>query len=289
MEWKTTPGLTNYPDALAAMAQRVAAIQAGEAEELVWLVEHPPLYTLGTSGKSSDILGRGAFPTYETGRGGQVTYHGPGQRVVYLMLDLKKRAAAKGQAPDLRAYVADLERWIIATLDAFGIEGFVREGRVGVWVEQGSAVRGQRSGKEECEPKGVVPLPLGERLGEGTATRDSPTLMAPSPNPLPQAGEGFAASLPVQIPSHVSPVTIHHSPLTTHEAKIAALGVRVQKWVTSHGIALNVNPDLSHYAGIVPCGIREFGVTSMHQLGVTVGMAEVDGVLKERWERVFSA
>ncbi len=209
MEWKITQGLTTYPDALATMAARVEAIQQGKAEELVWLVEHPPLYTLGTSAKVGDVLGE-AIPTYETGRGGQVTYHGPNQRVVYLILDLKKRAAAKGQEPDLRAYVKQLEQWIILTLAQFGIEGFLRDGRVGVWVNT---------------PRG--------------------------------------------------------------EAKIAALGVRVQKWVTSHGIALNVNPDLSHYAGIVPCGIREFGVTSLHQLGVMATMDEVDAVLKQQFGKVF--
>lgn len=207
MEWKTSSEHVVYPEALAAMAARVAAIQKGEAEELVWLVEHPPLYTLGTSAKVSDVLGR-AFPTYETGRGGQVTYHGPGQRVVYVMRDLKKHAGEKG--PDLRAYVQQLEQWIILTLQHFGIEGFTREGRVGVWV---NTARG--------------------------------------------------------------------------EAKIAALGVRVQKWVTSHGIALNVNPDLFHYAGIVPCGIREFGVTSMHQLGLDVSMEEVDRVLRQKFMEIF--
>ncbi len=208
MEWKLSQGLTAYPEALATMAARVEAIQHGKADELVWLVEHPPLYTLGTSAKGGDVLGKG-FPTYETGRGGQVTYHGPSQRVAYVMRDLKKHAGAAG--PDLRAYVQQLEQWIILTLAQFGIEGFLRDGRVGVWVNT-----------------------------------------------------------------------------PTGEAKIAALGVRVQKWVTSHGIALNVNPDLSHYAGIVPCGIREFGVTSMHQLGVTATMDEVDATLKAQWGRVFA-
>lgn len=207
MEWKTSSEYIAYPDALAVMAARVAAIQKGEADELAWMVEHPPLYTLGTSAKVSDVLGH-AFPTYETGRGGQVTYHGPGQRVVYVMRDLKKHAGEKG--PDLRAYVQQLEQWIILTLQHFGIEGFMREGRVGVWVNT---------------PRG--------------------------------------------------------------EAKIAALGVRVQKWVTSHGIALNVNPDLSHYAGIVPCGIREFGVTSMHQLGLNASMEEVDAVLRQKFTEIF--
>jgi lipoyl(octanoyl) transferase len=211
MEWKTAHGLTEYPDALGAMAARVAAIQKGQADELVWLVEHPPLYTLGTSAKAADVLG-GSIPSYETGRGGQVTYHGPGQRVVYLMLDLKSRARMKGVEPDLRAYVQQLEQWIILTLQHFGIEGFTRAGRVGVWV---NTARG--------------------------------------------------------------------------EAKIAALGVRVQKWVTSHGIAINVHPDLSHYTGIVPCGIREFGVTSLHQMGRATTMEELDAALKKNFTRVFSA
>lgn len=216
MEWKITHEYVPYPEALATMAARVAAIQAGKAEELVWLVEHPPLYTLGTSAKAGDVLSP-AIPSFETGRGGQVTYHGPGQRVVYLMLDLKRRAAARGGEPDLRAYVADLERWVIETLAMFGIEGVTRQGRVGVWVE-------------EC-----------------------------------QAGA------------------------PAREKKIAALGVRVQKWVTSHGIALNVHPDLSHYAGIVPCGIREYGVTSMRALGCSATLAEVDEALRSRFFKVLGS
>ena len=211
MQWQTESGLTDYAQALARMAARVACIQRGDAAEQVWLVEHPPLYTLGTSAKETDVLSGSPFPTYATGRGGQVTYHGPGQRVAYVMRDLKKHAAARGEAPDLRAYVADLERWVILTLAQFGIDGFLRAGRVGVWVHT---------------PRG--------------------------------------------------------------EAKIAALGVRIQKWVTSHGIALNVHPDLSHYAGIVPCGIREFGVTSLKSMGVDVSMAEVDAVLRTQFDRVFS-
>jgi lipoyl(octanoyl) transferase len=207
MEWNIASGLTPYPDALTAMADRVAAIQHGRAGELAWSVEHPPLYTLGTSAKKADVLG-GQFPIFETGRGGQVTYHGPGQRVVYVMRDLKRHAGPNG--PDLRAYVKQLEQWIILTLAQFGVAGFTREGRVGVWV---------------ATPAG--------------------------------------------------------------EAKIAALGVRVQKWVTSHGIALNVHPDLSHYAGIVPCGIREFGVTSLAALGIAAEMEQVDAVLQETWERQF--
>lgn len=208
MEWKISPGLVDYPEALQTMAARVTAIQQHTAQELAWLVEHPPLYTLGTSAKATDVLGTDNLPTFETGRGGQVTYHGPGQRVVYVLRDLKAHAGEAG--PDLRAYVQDLEQWIILTLAAFSIEGFIREGRVGVWVST---------------PRG--------------------------------------------------------------EAKIAALGVRVQKWVTSHGIALNVSPDLSHYAGIVPCGIREFGVTSLQALGVTASMQEVDAVLKEKFAAIF--
>lgn len=203
MQWETQSGLVAYPDALARMQQQVAAMRAGTADELAWLVEHPPLYTAGTSAKGVDLLGGTGFPVYETGRGGQYTYHGPGQRVAYLMLDLKRREA------DVRAYVQLLEAWIIATLAQFDVKGMVREGRVGVWVET---------------PRG--------------------------------------------------------------EAKIAALGVRVQGWVTSHGIALNVNPELSHYAGIVPCGIREYGVTSLHALGIPATMAQVDAVLKSQFQRI---
>lgn len=207
MQLLIEPGLLDYETALARMAARVTAIQRGEAAELLWFVEHPPLYTLGTSAKPADVLGA-VIPTYATGRGGQVTYHGPGQRVVYVLRDLKRHAGPAG--PDLRAYVADLERWIILTLAEFGVTGLIRAGRVGVWVET---------------PKG--------------------------------------------------------------EAKIAALGVRVQKWVTSHGIALNIHPNLAHYQGIIPCGIREFGVTSLADLGVNASMAEVDGVLAAMFPRVF--
>lgn len=212
MEWTIEKGLVAYEDALTRMDARARAIQAGEASEWGWSVEHPPLYTAGTSANVADLLGGTGFPVYATGRGGQYTYHGPGQRVVYLMLDLKKRAQAKGAEPDLRAYVKQLEAWVISVLERFGVEGFIREGRVGVWV---------------ATPTG--------------------------------------------------------------EAKIAALGVRVSKWVTSHGIALNVNPDLGHYAGIVPCGIREFGVTSLEALGVSASMEEVDAALKERFEALFGA
>ncbi len=204
MEWVTETALIDYPQAMQRMEARVADIQAGKASELGWMLEHPPLYTAGTSAQPSDVLKR-QFPVYETGRGGQVTYHGPGQRVVYVMRDLKRHGE-----PDLRAYVKQLEAWIIGTLARFDIEGFTRDGRIGVWVNT-------------------------------------------------KAGE----------------------------AKIAALGVRVQKWVTSHGIALNVNPDLSHYAGIVPCGIRDYGVTSLQALGIKAGMAEVDAALKHAYDKVF--
>jgi len=199
MEWKIEKNLVSYPDALAAMESRVADILAGRASELVWLVEHPPLYTSGTSAKNSDLLSAQGFPVYEAGRGGQYTYHGPGQRVAYVMLNLKER-----NQMDVRAYVQRLEQWIIATLAEFGIHGEIRNGRVGVWVRENSG-----------------------------------------------------------------------------EAKIAALGIRIRKWVTYHGIAINVNPDLSHYAGIVPCGIREHGVTSLHKMGVKVTMAELDAALKK--------
>lgn len=254
MEWKITPGLTDYAAALEMMAARVSAIQRGEAKELLWLLEHPPLYTLGTSAKAGDVIGQSRFPIYQTGRGGQVTYHGPGQRVVYLMLDLKKHMPAGATSPDLRAYVQDLERWIIATLAEFGIEGFVREGRVGVWVNQSPVAS------------------LSAIARRAAADRQSPVGSAREAAVISPSGEARAN---------------HESRLTTHEAKIAALGVRVQKWVTSHGIALNVNPDLSHYAGIVPCGIREFGVTSLHALGVKVGIDAVDVVLKKKFGEVF--
>lgn len=203
MHWELATAPVSYPDALARMQAHVRAMRDGTANELAWLVEHPPVYTQGTSGDAADVL-NAEIPLFETGRGGQVTYHGPGQRVVYLMLDLNRRGK------DVRAYVQKLERWIILTLRHFGVEGFTREGRIGVWV---------------------------------------------------------------------------HTP--AGEAKIAALGVRVQGWVTSHGIALNVSPDLTHYAGIVPCGIREYGVTSLAALGVQATLAEVDHALKQAFTQVF--
>ena len=186
-------------------AVRVARIRTGEALELVWFLAHPPLYTAGASAKEGDLLDAGAFPVHRTGRGGQYTYHGPGQRVVYVMLDLQKRGA------DLHRFVRDLERWLIETLDEFGIAGERRAGRVGVWVDLGGGI----------------------------------------------------------------------------EAKIAAIGIRVRRWVTFHGISLNVTPNLEHYRGIVACGVREHGVTSLKALGNDTSMAEVDEVLKEKFTAIF--
>ncbi len=206
-EWKVSPNLVSYPSAQSLMQQRVRAIQDKSASSLVWLLEHEPLYTMGTSAKATDVLHPERCPVYPTGRGGQVTYHGPGQRVAYVLRDLKCGQAA----PDLRAYVFQLEQWLIETLSAFRINAERREGRRGLWVM--------------C-PKG-------------------------------------------------------------REAKIAAVGVRVQKWVTSHGVALNVNPDLSYYDGIVPCGLAGYGVTSMHEMGVNVTLSEVDAVLQEKFKEVF--
>jgi lipoyl(octanoyl) transferase len=210
VEWRTSGSLVPYPEALAEMDARVAAIVAGEASELVWLLEHPPLYTSGTGTHAEDLAGTGRFPLFESGRGGRLTYHGPGQRVAYAMIDLRQRG------PDLRRYVAALEEWIIRTLAAFGVTGERREDRVGVWVRR------------------------------------------------PAKGEGF-------------------------EDKIAAIGVRVRKWVTLHGISVNVAPDLSHYQGILACGVAEpkFGVTSLKDLGVQASMAEVDAALRTNFEEVF--
>lgn len=205
LEWKISPGLTPYPEAVTQMEQRVDDIIAGKASELVWLVEHPPVYTAGTGADEADLLSND-FPLYHTGRGGQITYHGPGQRVAYVMLDLKKRSAM-----DVRAFVKNLENWLVATLGEFNIKGEIREGRVGVWVQNG-----------------------------------------------------------------------------TGEDKIAALGIRIRKWVTFHGVALNINPDLSHYAGIVPCGIKGYGVTSLHALGVKTSMDEIDTALKTQFGKIFA-
>jgi lipoyl(octanoyl) transferase len=208
-DWLTAPGLTDYDQSIATMQARIAAIRAGEASELIWLVEHPPLYTAGTSAHAEDLQDADRFPTYQAGRGGQWTYHGPGQRVVYTMLDLSVRHGIV-PAQDVRAFVHGLEAWMIAALAEFGVRGETREGRVGIWVADGSG-----------------------------------------------------------------------------ESKIGAIGVRVSRGVSWHGMALNVNPDLSHFSGIVPCGIREHGVTSLAALGVTASMAEVDAVLKSNFARIF--
>ena len=211
IEWRITDGLTAYPEALETMRTRVDAIRAGTAEELVWMVEHPPLYTAGTSAKPSDLQDPGRFPTFDAGRGGQWTYHGPGQRTGYVMLDLT-RPHGQVQPRDVRSYVHGLEEWLIRTLDRFGVRGERRDGRVGIWVVDRMA---------------------------GT------------------------------------------------ESKIAALGVRVTRWVSWHGVALNVEPDLGHFGGIVPCGISEHGVTSLHALGILATMDEADAALKSAWAEVF--
>ncbi len=207
IEWRTSAGLVPYADAVAAMETRVAAIRAGGAPELVWLVEHPPLYTAGTSARDADLIEPTLFPVHRSGRGGQYTYHGPGQRVAYVMLDLSQRGA------DVRRYVHALEDWLIRTLARFSIAGERRPGRVGIWVAGAD-------GKED---------------------------------------------------------------------KIAAIGVRIRQWVSYHGIALNVAPDLGHYRGIVPCGVSGHGITSLAALGVTVAMAEVDAVLRETFGEVFGS
>ncbi|MEX0808198.1 MAG: lipoyl(octanoyl) transferase LipB [Dongiaceae bacterium] len=210
VEWQTSPGPILYPEAVAAMEARVAAIRAGTAPELVWLLEHPPLYTAGTSARTADLVDPDRLPVFPSGRGGQYTYHGPGQRVAYVMLDLQRRN------PDLRHFVGGLEEWAIRALARFGISGERREGRVGIWVQR---------------PDG-------------------------------------------------------------REDKIAAIGVRLRRWVTFHGISINLDPDLTHYAGIVPCGIHAtdaapFGVTSLRALGVNTDMAALDRALKETFDDVF--
>ncbi|MFC4174516.1 lipoyl(octanoyl) transferase LipB [Microvirga sp. GCM10011540] len=208
VEWLVANGLTDYEQAVAFMEERAAAIADGRAPELVWLVEHPPLYTAGTSAQETDLVEPNRFPVHRTGRGGQYTYHGPGQRVAYVMLDLKRRE------PDLRRYVAALEVWLIATLGEFNIRGERREDRVGVWVR---------------------------RPDKGEATED----------------------------------------------KIAAIGIRVRRWVSFHGISLNVEPDLTHFSGIVPCGVTQHGVTSLVDLGIPVTMPEVDAAMRRSFEDIF--
>lgn len=209
VEWQVAEGLTGYADAVAFMEARAEAIHRGEARELIWLVEHPALYTAGTSAKASDLIEK-RFPVFETGRGGEHTYHGPGQRVAYVMLDLNARKR------DVRLFVSALEAWIIGALAAFTIRGEVREGRVGVWVRRPEKAAGR-------------------------------------------------------------------------EDKIAAIGIRVRRWVTFHGIALNVDPDLAHFGGIVPCGIADprYGVTSLTDLGLPVSMADADIALRAAFEPVF--
>lgn len=205
VEWRISAGLVPYPEALAAMEERVTAIREGTAPELVWLVEHPPLYTAGTSADPGELLDGQRFPVYAAGRGGRYTYHGPGQRIAYLMLDLKRRGG------DVRRYVHQLEELAIRTLAEFGVRGERRDGRIGIWVVLGSG----------------------------------------------------------------------------REAKIGAIGVRVRRWVSYHGLAINVRPDLSHFQGIVPCGISEYGVTSLAELGVSAGFADFDAALRRSFVALF--
>jgi lipoyl(octanoyl) transferase len=209
VEWRVAANPVPYEEAVATMAARAAAIADGRAPELVWLVEHPPLYTAGTSAKPEELI-EARFPVHATGRGGQFTYHGPGQRIAYVMLDLKRRG------PDVRRFVATLEEWIIRTLASFGVDGGRRDERIGVWV------------------------------------------------PRPDKGAGY-------------------------EDKIAAIGIRVQRWVTLHGIAINVAPELPHFSGIVPCGVSDarYGVTSLADLGVGATMTEVDAALMREFEALF--
>ncbi len=214
VEWRISPGLTSYPDALAHMEAQVEGIIAGTATEQIWLVEHPPLYTAGTSAKKDDLKAPDMLEVFESRRGGEYTYHGPGQRVAYVMLDLNKRGR------DVRAYVAKLEAWVIATLAEFNVQAGRREGRVGVWVDR------------------------------------------PERPPLP---DGRIA-----------------------EDKIAAIGVRIRRWVTFHGISINVEPDLQHYSGIVPCGIADYGVTSLVDLGITATISDLDMALKRHFADIFS-
>jgi lipoyl(octanoyl) transferase len=210
VEWVIADGQTAYEPAVTAMERQAEGIRAGTAAERVWLVEHPPLYTAGTSAKEGDLLQAERFPVHKTGRGGQYTYHGPGQRVAYVMLDLERRRQ------DLRVFVCTLEEWIIRTLASFNVTAGRRQDAVGIWVKR------------------------------------------------PEKGLG-------------------------REDKIAAIGIRVRRWVTFHGIALNVDPVLDHFAGIVPCGIRGQGVTSLADLGITASMAEVDGVLRREFEALFGS
>lgn len=213
VEWITEPGLLDYETAVQRMEQRVAAIHAGDADELIWLVEHPPLYTAGTSAKAADLTDAARFPVYASGRGGQYTYHGPGQRIAYVMLDLNKRGR------DVRRFVQALENWVIDALAEFNLKGEIRDGRVGVWVARPD---------KPCLPDGSM-----------------------------------------------------------REDKIAAIGVKLRKWVSFHGISINVEPSLDHYSGIVPCGILHHGVTSLVDLGLPVTMSDLDTALKKRFGDSF--
>jgi lipoyl(octanoyl) transferase len=213
VEWTHLPGLAPYAETLAAMEDRVARIAAGTAPEAIWLLEHPPLYTAGTSSRAEDLTDPGRFPVHVAGRGGQYTYHGPGQRVAYVMLDLNSRGR------DVRQFVCALENWVIGTLADFNIKGERRTGRVGVWVSRAD---------RPANPDG-----------------------------------------------------------TLREDKIAAIGVKLRKWVSFHGISINVEPDLDHFGGIVPCGIREHGVTSLVDLGLPVTMSDLDVALRRRFDTVF--
>ncbi len=208
IEWAISDHTIAYPDAVEVMARRADAIRDGRSSELIWLLEHPALYTAGTSAKREDLIDPNRFPVFDSGRGGQFTYHGPGQRVVYVMLDLKTRGG------DVRALISDLERWLQRALHAFNVKGETRPDRVGLWVKR------------------------------------------------PEKGEG-------------------------REDKIAAIGLRVSRWVTTHGISLNVDPDLSHYGGIVPCGISQHGVTSLADLGLPVTLNDADVALRRGFEDVF--
>ena len=215
MEWKISDSLVAYPDALEFMEARVDAIAMGQAEECIWFLEHPPLYTAGTSAQPQDLTEPDRFPVYQARRGGQYTYHGPGQRVVYVMLDVARRGR------DVRAFVKDLETWVILTLAEFNITGHIRDGRVGVWVER---------------------------------------------HEQPKRPSGAMA-----------------------EDKIAAIGIRLRKWISFHGISINLEPDLDHFSGIVPCGITEHGVTSLADLGLPVAMSDLDVALMRCFEQVFAA
>ncbi|NDE90086.1 MAG: lipoyl(octanoyl) transferase LipB [Alphaproteobacteria bacterium] len=208
IEWHNEPHLVDYPAALAAMETHVDAMIAGKASEKIWLLEHPPLYTGGTSADPAELLTPQRFPVFETGRGGRFTYHGPGQRVAYVMADLRVRGR------DVRAYVHNLEAWVINALQSFGVDAGRREGRIGLWV-------------------------------------------------------------------------VDKGPEKKEEKKIAAIGVRIRKWVAYHGVSININPDLSHFAGIVPCGLSDYGVTSLHDLGINATVTQMDEALKASWNKVF--